>query len=256
VVRGWDEGKLAERRYIYAADLDTVAPVNPVWLVHTTGHYGVANSSALKIGGITDATQDPPAGTIDRDAQGKPTGVLKEAATGLVARHVPRLTREQERNGVLKIIEDFNKEGMTGAKDPGISSEKWELYQELLKENRLNVRVFALWRGPRSATGVPAFVAPLLKLPRPPESFGNGLLISGGVKLYMDGSGGARTAWMYEDCGGVDSPTERGLPQWLTLIPAVVRRIQADAGPSGREGTVFPRGEAGGPRRPRPLRRT
>ncbi|HEX2453141.1 MAG TPA: amidohydrolase family protein, partial [Vicinamibacterales bacterium] len=77
--QGWDESKLAERRYIYAADLDTVAPANPVWLVHTTGHYGVANSSALKIGGITDATQDPPAGTIDRDAQGKPTGVLKEA---------------------------------------------------------------------------------------------------------------------------------------------------------------------------------
>jgi hypothetical protein len=46
---GWDEGKLAERRYIYAADLDRVAPRNPVWLEHTTGHYGVANSVALLI---------------------------------------------------------------------------------------------------------------------------------------------------------------------------------------------------------------
>jgi predicted amidohydrolase YtcJ len=231
--QGWDESKLAERRYIYAADLDTVAPANPVWLVHTTGHYGVANSSALKIGGITDATQDPPAGTIDRDAQGKPTGVLKEAATGLVARHVPRLTREQERNGVLKIIEDFNKEGMTGAKDPGIGSEKWELYQELLKENRLNVRVFALWRGPRSAAGVPAFVAPLLKLPRPPESFGNGLLISGGVKLYMDGSGGARTAWMYEDWNKNFRDRDTGNAGYPTTPPDEYSRIVAalhDAG--------------------------
>lgn len=48
---GWDEGKLAERRYITAADLDTVAPNNPVYLTHTTGHYGAANSAALKLGG-------------------------------------------------------------------------------------------------------------------------------------------------------------------------------------------------------------
>src|SRR5262249_51639953 len=197
--QGWDEGKLTERRYVSAADLDTVAPANPVWLVHTTGHYGVGNGRALEIGGITTATKDPPAGTIDRDAQGKPTGVLKEAAMGLVSGHVPRLTREQEKNGLLKIIEDFNKEGMTAAKDPGIGADKWELYQELLKEHRLNVRVFALWRGPRNAAALPAFIANVMKCPRPPGSFDDGLLISGGVKLYMDGSGGARTAWMYDD---------------------------------------------------------
>ena len=75
---GWDEGKLAERRYVTAADLDAVAPNNPVWLVHTTGHYGVANSFALKLAHITGATGDPTAGTIDRDAHGNPTGVLKE----------------------------------------------------------------------------------------------------------------------------------------------------------------------------------
>ena len=35
---GWDEGKLKELRYIYASDLDSIAPDNPVWLTHTTGH--------------------------------------------------------------------------------------------------------------------------------------------------------------------------------------------------------------------------
>jgi len=223
--QGWDEGKLAERRYVTAADLDTVAPANPVWLTHTTGHYGVGNSSALKIGGITDATTDPPAGTIDRDAQRKPTGVLKEAAMGLVSRNVPRLTREQERNGVLKIVEDFNKEGMTGAKDPGIGADKWALYQDLLKEKRLTVRVFALWRGPRNAAGVPAFVAPLLKLPRPPESFGDGLLMSGGVKLYMDGSGGARTAWMYDDWNKNFRDRDTGNSGYPTTPPDEYRQI-------------------------------
>ena len=56
---GWDEGKLAEHRYVTAADLDAVAPNNPVWLVHTTGHYGVANSRALKLAHITARTADP-----------------------------------------------------------------------------------------------------------------------------------------------------------------------------------------------------
>src|SRR5215469_2395948 len=42
---GWDEGKVAEHRYVTADDLDSVAPNNPVWLLHTTGHYGVANSA-------------------------------------------------------------------------------------------------------------------------------------------------------------------------------------------------------------------
>src|SRR5215469_6012698 len=55
---GWDEGKLAEHRYVTAADLDAVSQNNPVWLVHTTGHYGVANSAALKIARISAATPD------------------------------------------------------------------------------------------------------------------------------------------------------------------------------------------------------
>src|ERR1700722_5031736 len=45
---GWDEGKLAERRYILASDLDRAAPHNPVWLVHTTGHYGGATPQAVR----------------------------------------------------------------------------------------------------------------------------------------------------------------------------------------------------------------
>jgi len=75
--QGWDEGKLTERRYVYARDLDAVSPKNPVWLVQTTGHYGVANGEALRLAGITRATPNPVAGTIDRDAQAAPTGVLK-----------------------------------------------------------------------------------------------------------------------------------------------------------------------------------
>jgi predicted amidohydrolase YtcJ len=223
--RGWDEGKLAERRYITAADLDKVAPNNPVWLMHTTGHYGVANSYALKLSEVTAATTAPPAGTLDRDAQGNPTGVLKESAMALVSRNVPPFTRDQQRAGIVRIIEDFNKEGMTGAKDPGIGLPKWELYQELLKDGKLTVRLFALWSGARRIEDSAEVLGRVNANPRPPASLGDGVLFSGGVKMFMDGSGGARTAWMHQDWNRNSTEKDTGNSGYPAMPPDVYRRI-------------------------------
>jgi len=130
---GWDEGKLAEHRYVTAADLDAVSPNNPVWLMHTTGHYGVANSVALKLAHITAATPDPPAGTIDRDSNRNPTGVLKEhSAMQPVASLVPPTTPEQMRQGILHIQQVLHSEGMTAVKDPDIEQIQWDAYKALL----------------------------------------------------------------------------------------------------------------------------
>lgn len=216
---GWDEGKLAERRYITATDLDAVAPDNPVWLTHATGHYGVANTYALKMAGITQTTKDPPAGTIDRDSQGNPTGVLKESAQGLITNKIPPLTRDQQKQGLIKIVQDFNKEGMTGAKDPGIGEAKWDLYQELLNEGKLTVRVFALWSGGRSLASIKQIIPRVEQLAKPPASIGDGLLLSGGVKLFMDGSGGARTAWMYQDWNKNSTEKDTGNTGYPTTPP-------------------------------------
>jgi predicted amidohydrolase YtcJ len=222
---GWDEGKLAERRYVTAADLDTVAPNNPVWLMQTTGHYGVANSYGLKMAEVTKDTKDPPAGTIDRDAQGRPTGVMKEAAMALVSRNVPALTREQQRAGIVRIIEDFNKEGMTGAKDPGIGQGKWDIYEELLKEGRLTVRMFALWSGARRVEDNAAVLTRVNAHPRPTASVSDGMLISGGVKMFMDGSGGARTAWMHADWNKNYTGKDTGNAGYPAMPPDAYREI-------------------------------
>ncbi len=225
---GWDEGKLAERRYISAADLDKVSPNNPVWLEHTTGHYGVANSYALKMAEVRKETLDPTAGTIDRDAQGNATGVMKEAATDLVTRLVPPYTRAQQREGLVRMIQDFNKEGMTGAKDPGIGQQKWDLYQELLQEHLLTVRLFALWSGSRNGQGADQVLARVQALPRPPASFGDGVLLSGGVKMFMDGSGGARTAWMHQDWNKNFRDTDAGNRGYPSIDPETYRRVVVD----------------------------
>src|SRR5580700_1409684 len=221
---GWDEGKFAELRYIYASDLDRVSPANPVWLEHTTGHYGAANSAAMKLAGVTRETKDPPAGTIDRDAEGQPTGVLKESAQALVTRLIPPYTHEQQRNGLLRIMADFNKEGMTAVKNPGIVPEDWELYRELLAEHKLTVRIFALWLGGASVQSTREALAHIAAQPKPPQSL-DGLLLSGGVKLFMDGSGGGRTAWMYQDWNRNSTVKDTGNTGYPNINPETYREM-------------------------------
>jgi predicted amidohydrolase YtcJ len=223
--RGWDEGKYAEKRYITAADLDAVAPNNPVWLTHTTGHYGVGNSYAMKIAEIRAGTPDPPAGTIDRDAKGAPTGVFKESAMGLVSRHVPPLSRDQQKQGIAEIVRRFNSEGMTGAKDPGIGAAKWELYQELLKEGQLTVRVFALWSGARRLADKDAVLARVKANPRSAGVAAGGMLVSGGVKMYMDGSGGARKAWLHTDWNKNLNDIDKGNAGYPVTEPNAYRQM-------------------------------
>ena len=195
---GWDESKLAERRYLLASDLDKITPNNPVWLMHTTGHYGVANSYALKLAHITAATPDPPAGTIDRDAHGNPTGVLKESAKDMMVNLTPAPTPEQWRRGILHSIEGLHREGMTAVKDPDDTQPMWDAYRALLNEHKLDEHIFVLWHAGSTMESARQALAQISALPKPPGSLGDGLLLSGGAKIYMDGSGGARTAWMHQ----------------------------------------------------------
>ena len=196
---GWDEGKLSERRYVTAADLDAVSPNNPVWLTHTTGHYGVANSLALKMAHISSATPDPAAGTIDRKAHGDPTGVLKEtSAMEPVRSLIPPITLEQMRKGILHIQDVLHSEGMTAVKDPDIYQIHWDAYKSLLDEGKLKERICVLWHGGSNMESARKALAAFNSVPRLPATLGDRLL-SCGVKMYMDGSGGARTGWVFDD---------------------------------------------------------
>jgi predicted amidohydrolase YtcJ len=207
--RGWDEGKLTEQRYILASDIDPVTGERPAWLAHTMGHYGVANSAAMKLAGITRDTPDPPGGVIDRGDDGTPTGVLKETAMKLVAKHIPPTSPKQMREAIRMMAREFNREGMTGAKDPGIGRslsydpenaiDTWNAYREVLADGDLTVRVFALWRSGDTLEQARDLAQRIAPFSKPWESTGDDRLVSGGVKLFADGSGGARTAWVWKD---------------------------------------------------------
>jgi len=224
---GWDEGKLAEHRYVTAADLDKVAPNNPVWLMHTTGHYGVANSLALKLANITAATPDPTAGTIDRDPQThQPTGVLKEeTAMAPVARLIPETTPEQERKGILYIQQVLHSEGMTAVKDPDITQLNWDAYKSLLDAGQLKERICVLWHAGSTVETAQHALAQINAVPRLPASLGDGRLLSCGAKIYMDGSGGARTGWVYDDWLRNSTTPDGGNKGYPQTDPAEYRKM-------------------------------
>jgi predicted amidohydrolase YtcJ len=237
--RGWDEGKLEEQRYIYASDLDPVSPDNPVWLTHTMGHYGVANSVGLELAGITSATPDPPGGTIDRRADGTPTGILKESAQALVGELIPAMTPDQLRRAIENLVKEFHREGMTGFKEPGIGPEEWEAYRRVLADGDLQARAFILWQAGTTWTtqttlaDAEALVERIGGFTRPYEARDSDVLISGGVKMYLDGSGGARTAWMHEDWNKNRDEIDEGNRGYPLFDPEIVReqiRIYHDAG--------------------------
>lgn len=77
---GYDDTLLAEKRHPTRHDLDEAAPDNPVILNHVSGHMQVGNSVVLATHSITSDAPDPPGGEIIRDAEGVPTGLLKETA--------------------------------------------------------------------------------------------------------------------------------------------------------------------------------
>ena len=222
---GWDEGKIEEHRYVYAQDIDPATPDNPGWFAPGMGHYGLANSSALKLAKITKETPDPPGGKIDRFPDGTPTGILKETAMGLVTRLIPPLTKEQTKDALIRMIEEFNKNGMTAGKDGGIDLAKWNLYQDLLAEDKLHVRMFVLWFGGRTLDGLQKVADRVGPFSKPYLSTGDDRLISGGIKLWFDGSGGGRTAWVYKEWNINFKDVDTGNYGFTAIEPEAFRKM-------------------------------
>src|SRR5690606_22139004 len=100
--RGWIETFWTPPAFPTRQDLDAIAPNNPVFLTRADGHASIANTAALRLAGITRATRAPAGGAINTDATGEPTGMLIDAAQGLVRRLVPPVSdAERDRQIIL-----------------------------------------------------------------------------------------------------------------------------------------------------------
>jgi predicted amidohydrolase YtcJ len=192
----WNPPALPTRQLI-----DAVTPDNPVFINRLDGHMCLANSLALKLAGVTRETPDPPGGTIVRDANGEPTGVLKDAAMNYVYKVIPSPSEDVMAEAIRAALAYAAENGVTSVQDMSASPEVFAVYQKLLANGELNVRVYGLQ--PLSAwerlarAGVRA-------------GFGNDKLKIGGLKGFADGSLGSTTALFFEPY--LDAPKTSGLP--------------------------------------------
>jgi predicted amidohydrolase YtcJ len=146
----WDAsalGRIPDRGMI-----DAVAADVPVLLNDTSGHSALANSRALQIAGITRETPDPEGGIIERDADGEPTGVLRETATGLVRSHVPPPTDAMLRKALTTALEEMLASGITSFSEASAGfiaggKREVELFTRLADEGLLKqrARVCMVW---------------------------------------------------------------------------------------------------------------
>ncbi len=221
---GWDEGKLAEHRYPSAAELDRASPNNPVWLNNTTGHFGVANTPALKLAGIDQSTRSPAAGVIEHGADGRPSGILKEAAMDAIFGVIPSYSVEQRREAIRYLLPRVHAEGMTGFKDPDIGQEDWDAYYRLAADRQLDAYVCVLFHTPPTFDEAKVTLSRIRQAQAGVQASRQTSLSVCGAKIYMDGSGVARTAWMYQDWNRTLTEIDAGNHGVPAIDPAIFRR--------------------------------
>lgn len=214
----WDHTLWVTKQLPTRQDLDKVTGAHPSFLVRIDGHIAVVNTAALNAAGITRGTKPPQGGAIDLDAQGEPTGILRESAQGLVQSVIPPPTHEERRKGDALAIDDAVSHGVTSVQD----FSDWDdflVFEEMEKEGQLKVRI-SEW--------IP-FKAPLPELlrMRAHHDLSDPMLHTGMLKGFMDGSLGSRTAAMKAPYA--DDPGNTGLPQYtqVQLNAMTVERAKA-----------------------------
>jgi len=185
--RNWDQTNWGGE-FPNADDLSKLVNDRPVYLTRVDGHAGWANRKALEIAGLTKETQDLPGGQIIRDKQGNPTGVLINRAQGLVTRKIPALTYDQVKRRLKLAAEASVKLGLTGVHDAGIGLQERNAYRELIKENALPLRIYAMIGGTGELWQEYAKSGP---------EIGPYLTVRS-VKLYADGALGSRGAALWQ----------------------------------------------------------
>lgn len=172
--RGYDDTLLKESRHPTRDDLDAVSKDRPIWIVHVSGHLGVANSRALAIAGITRETPKPAGGVIRRDARtGEPNGVIEESL-GVVTKFLPAYTHPQNLEATAAASEIYLRQGVTTAIIASGDRNSIAALKRAEQSGALKIRV----RSMRMMRTVQL----------PEAAAGAGLVSVGGVKMQQDGS--------------------------------------------------------------------
>ena len=228
--RGWDQNDWSDERFPTHEALSRAVPNNPVYLTRVDGHAALVNAKAMELAGITAATKDPQGGRLIRDANGNPTGVLVDAAQGLVGRVIPADSKDEIKSATLAAIGEANRYGLTGIHDAGVSPDVIAAYEELAQAGQYNLRNYVMIRADEQT------LAGIMRQGR--RLAVNDRLWLRSIKIVADGALGSRGAAMLEDYS--DEPGNRGL---ITTDTAAFHRIAVAALKSGFQVNVHAIGD-------------
>ena len=193
LARGYDHFELDVKRHPHRTELDRVAPDNPVYLVRACGHLAVANSYALKLGGVTEATPVPPGGAIEQ-VNGTLTGLMAENGRDYVQKVIPDPTDEELVAAIERAGRYCNSFGITSVMDAavGMRSQYREVaaYRTAQRTGRLPVRTNMCFLGGYKGIVEQCWADGLV------TGGGDDMLSVGPVKIFTDGSAGGKTAAM------------------------------------------------------------
>jgi hypothetical protein len=183
---GYDDSLLAEKRHPTREELDAVAREHPIAILHVSGHLAAGNSAAFAAGGVTAATPDPPGGHIRRHrASGEPSGVVEEAALGLLIGKTA-LAQVATPDAIERALAVYASYGFTTVQDGATSAPALAALTRASAERELALDVVFY----------PAMGAPQQALPPRPLGRYVRRLKLGGIKLVLDGSPQGKTAYL------------------------------------------------------------
>lgn len=226
--RGWDQNDWDIKEYPDNKMLDSLFPNRPVYLKRIDGHAAIANSTALKMAGISAQTKID-GGSIELQ-NGVPTGVLIDNAMPLVEAKIPEISDSLAKAYFVKMQAECFKEGLTGVHDCGISEHTVELIEQAQKSGALKMKIFALLADDST------YYDRWIKKGR----YTNGGLTVGGFKLYADGALGSRGACLLHDYS--DKPGWKG---FLLSRPAYFAGVAAKLANSNLQMCTHAIGDSG-----------
>ncbi len=238
--------RLEEKRYPTRAELDAVAPENPV--VFSTGPDAMLNSLALKLGGYSRDYQvkEGSAGKMEVDATGEPTGLLRSLSHNVKAKVSAKTpTAEDTYARTLELFKDYNSVGLTTVADRDSSLKQIELYHRMREKGELSVRMrpspgipsMSLW--PACEKAIDEVITHPLTKPDP-------LLQIIGTKVYLDGGMLTGSALMIEPWGvseayGISDPAYRGVQK---ISPERLKQLVTKVTGAGLQFTAHSVGDA------------
>jgi hypothetical protein len=234
----WVEGAKWSIDYkkLNAKMLDEVSPDNPVFLHDWTNHLAWVNSAALEAAKITKDTPDPPAGVIDRDGSGNPTGTLHDKALGLITAAMPRPAPETVAERAAWIFGKLNSYGITGIVTPQLDPIRIKAYRALESQDKLTLRIQGSWDfNTRYVTTTLEEQAKTF-MTREKRGENSPLINVDGVKVYMDGvpndaEGGSPMIDAYATAPTFGTPSidESTFSTWMLRFDAEGLKVMAHA---------------------------